>query len=669
MVDKKGISYISNKWYLINWLFITVALILLLNPTSILGNSENMIEENTKEEIINSDFLLPDWDSNPFNLSHFRIFFDESQMPKYYTDTNNLGDGFGYNHFAGNLEAVGHFVGSITTEYSLSDLLNMDLLIIIEPFSGYSSTQLDSIEDWYTNYGGNLLLLRDHKNSRPIDQIASRFGFSFSSEYIYETDDYLYNDHHYNVYSGANIQSHNISTNVNQVEFEGGPGIVSYPVGTEKIIITDNDVTSSYYDPFVGGIPIPTNGDPVMCAWKGSTPESGRMIVVSETDFWSSGEEGSGPAHAYLTADHSTLAKNTINWLLESWSGLLDITEHQIGTSLASNDTDSDNLTDYDEYVIYNTNPLRRDTDYDGLNDFDELFVYFTNPRNDDSDYDDIPDGYEIDVGLNPLNQTDGGADFDNDLLTNYLEYIHSTDLFDNDTDDDFLCDGQEVLGIYYPTSPFANGTGYIFTDPLISDTDSDNITDGIEYNIYGTDPLMNDTDQDMLLDEEEIFVYFTDPTKWDTDSDSYSDGLEVQSGTDPLDPKSFPGASDFWLTPWKWSVTGASVLIFISLIPVVVIFTRKRIKIRTESLLRPYSCRKCGSSFGKDDNSCRNCNAEIDKCIVCKLPISEGEEISKCSYCEAIGHHNHFVDWIENSSKCPRCQRKLDFDDLVSVE
>jgi hypothetical protein len=47
---------------------------------------------------------------------------------------------------------------------------------------------------------------------------------------------------------------------------------------------------------------------------------------------------------------------------------------------------------------------------------------------------------------------------------------------------------------------------------------------------------LFLDSDQDNLTDSEEA-LYGTDPKKKDTDGDSYSDGVEVESGFDPLRP------------------------------------------------------------------------------------------------------------------------------------
>ena len=45
------------------------------------------------------------------------------------------------------------------------------------------------------------------------------------------------------------------------------------------------------------------------------------------------------------------------------------------------------------------------------------------------------------------------------------------------------------------------------------------------------------DFDDDGLFNADEIDIYGTDPTKFDTDGDLFSDGGEVVSGRDPLDP------------------------------------------------------------------------------------------------------------------------------------
>lgn len=67
----------------------------------------------------------------------------------------------------------------------------------------------------------------------------------------------------------------------------------------------------------------------------------------------------------------------------------------------SSIDSDSDGLTDLLE-TQYSTNPLKADTDSDDLSDYDEAIVYKTNPLNPDTDGDSFLDGDEVRHGYNP---------------------------------------------------------------------------------------------------------------------------------------------------------------------------------------------------------------------------------------------------------------------------
>ena len=118
--------------------------------------------------------------------------------------------------------------------------------------------------------------------------------------------------------------------------------------------------------------------------------------------------------------------------------GLLDVDETLIGTDINNPDTDGDSLTDFDEYVYCNTDPLLFDTDDDGVNDAD--------------------------------------SDSDNDGLSNKSEVILGTSPVNDDTDQDGLKDGEEV--------------NTYLTDPLNVDTDGDGVFDGTEVRL-GTNPLI----------------------------------------------------------------------------------------------------------------------------------------------------------------------------------
>ena len=80
-------------------------------------------------------------------------------------------------------------------------------------------------------------------------------------------------------------------------------------------------------------------------------------------------------------------------------------------------------------------------------------------------------------------------------------------DICDTDDDNDGLSDTEEQsLG----------------TNPLIADTDGDNLSDGIEVNTLGTNPL-----------------------SVDTDNDGFDDDVEINIGSNPLDAQSIPADGD----------------------------------------------------------------------------------------------------------------------------
>jgi len=236
---------------------------------------------------------------------------------------------------------------------------------------------------------------------------------------------------------------------------------------------------------------------------------------------------------------------------------------HVYLTNPNRNDTDLDHIDDWPELFIYGTDPLLRDTDRDGLLDYDEIFVHATNPLLNDTDTDGMFDGWEVLYGLDPGNATDRDLDGDGDGLTNLAEYLNKTNPLLNDTDDEGLFDGDEVT-VYWPNSTTdwtGDGVADHQTDPNNPDTDGDTLTDNDEKLIYNTNPLMTDSDLDNMTDNWELnnelnpnfngdrdrdgdgdnltnfqeFTEGTDPNLSDTDGDRLWDGEEVQDyGTDP---------------------------------------------------------------------------------------------------------------------------------------
>ncbi|NHK31147.1 MAG: hypothetical protein FK730_07330 [Asgard group archaeon] len=80
------------------------------------------------------------------------------------------------------------------------------------------------------------------------------------------------------------------------------------------------------------------------------------------------------------------------------------------------------------------------------------------------------------------------------------------------------------------------------------------------------------------------------------------------------------------------------------------------------------YTCYFCGEPLERDSKNCPSCKKEIPYCIVCKLPISFGDDLGKCSLCEGIAHYIHFHEWIKIMSKCPKCQQKIPIEGIVPI-
>ena len=73
-------------------------------------------------------------------------------------------------------------------------------------------------------------------------------------------------------------------------------------------------------------------------------------------------------------------------------------------------------------------------------------------------------------------------------------------------------------------------------------------------------------------------------------------------------------------------------------------------------------SCPQCGSKIDKSQVVCPTCGHEFQKCVVCNLIIEEDEQTQSCPECGAIGHRDHFREWVHVNGKCPICKKQLTF-------
>jgi hypothetical protein len=218
-----------------------------------------------------------------------------------------------------------------------------------------------------------------------------------------------------------------------------------------------------------------------------------------------------------------------------------------IGANGLAADTDQDGLPDRIE-LEYGTNPAAADTDGDGLSDLQEYrgwqvsFNYhgktltqkvWSDPLLIDSDNDGLSDYYEKAESLNPRSKdTDGDGILDPQENPSVgLILAEDSDL---DSDQDGLSDALEKSG-WTVTFKGPNGVQSIqvVSDPLLSDTDFDGLTDSVEYALK-SNPQALDSDGDGLDDGQEQSLN-TNLLDYDTDNDGVDDGIEVNSGSNPL--------------------------------------------------------------------------------------------------------------------------------------
>ena len=97
-----------------------------------------------------------------------------------------------------------------------------------------------------------------------------------------------------------------------------------------------------------------------------------------------------------------------------------------------------------------------------------------------------------------------------------------------SDTDKDGLPDGWEIRHF-----------GHLGFGPY-DDNDSEGLLNFLEWK-WNSSPNNYDTDGDGIWDVDEVFFDFVDPSLADTDGDTYSDPVEINAGTDPLDKNDHP--------------------------------------------------------------------------------------------------------------------------------
>ena len=158
-------------------------------------------------------------------------------------------------------------------------------------------------------------------------------------------------------------------------------------------------------------------------------------------------------------------------------------------------------------------------------------FHNWSNPDLKDSDGDGLSDSAEREYGTHPKM-----ADTDKDGISDYLETQNTdvstrTDPLDADSDNDLLSDGFELYE-GWEVSIYGETPYRVYSNPTAKNSDIDSLTDYQEY-IASTDPLEFDTDGDSKSDSVEVSKSYFDPLRqekvvnieWVSMNGLYADG------------------------------------------------------------------------------------------------------------------------------------------------
>ncbi|MDB4522830.1 leucine-rich repeat protein, partial [Akkermansiaceae bacterium] len=260
-----------------------------------------------------------------------------------------------------------------------------------------------------------------------------------------------------------------------------------YPDGQEQIERTDPNEAESY-------------------------PQRALTVPTVENGSVSGGGSYALGVTATLTATPA------IGYVFTSWSGGSTATDNPLTITM-----------DDEQSVGAIFSQDTRDPDADGLNNYQELVLFNTDPADSDSDDDGYPDGQEQDERTNP-NEAES-----------YPQRNLTVPTVENGS---VSGGGSYALGVT-ATLTATPAIGYVFTSWSGGSTATDNpltITMDDEQSvgaIFSQDT--RDPDEDGLSNYQELVLFKTDPADSDSDDDGFSDGQEQGEGTDPNEAESFP--------------------------------------------------------------------------------------------------------------------------------
>lgn len=80
------------------------------------------------------------------------------------------------------------------------------------------------------------------------------------------------------------------------------------------------------------------------------------------------------------------------------------------------------------------------------------------------------------------------------------------------------------------------------------------------------------------------------------------------------------------------------------------------------------FTCFNCGAIIESKSEVCSKCGSPRAVCVVCYSPLYPNEEIVKLPCCSNYGHKDHISNYLQIKGHCPKCQQKIQEENLVEV-
>ena len=228
-----------------------------------------------------------------------KVLFEESHSPNFTLGSSY--EGLGY------LLTANGFTVHWSNVFNPSFIDQMDILLITDGSSNYTSTEINDIKN-FVSAGGSLLLLSAYGiYAMETNVIGNEFGINafITTGYLEDSDDYTVFSYNI-IYEGPNLAPHFIMQGVARVELYWSSAFDTIGDAT-PLITTDTDGTSGWS---AGGS---ANGLPIMVAKEYS---KGRLLCSTSYVHLRSNDDvdGDGVANLY-EQDNYLLAARMFQWL------------------------------------------------------------------------------------------------------------------------------------------------------------------------------------------------------------------------------------------------------------------------------------------------------------------------------------------------------------------